>query len=829
MRSGLTVVATALSALLLVRSVKRSRRPSVVRQMLDAARSVLQVAAVVAIVAITGVRAPVPALVAALLLGLASGAYVGNTLQLDLQGRRCVAQRSIVGAAVWAAGLVAAQLAGVADRAGVLRVGQAISWFGLGVAMGTFASRGQRIDRLRRQLAIGTLAGIAMMVALAAGAHPGDDGTADAAPTEGRWVLDQVVRGVMDGFTSMTHEEGYIGAEISFNSYTALFNATYNPPESELVPGETVTIEVSAAASITGAEQQFTTFDVIQFDAFGWTGASVTVSVFCDDPIGDAPLYCSGPDDNTGTFTWEVPQAVEGSQFVVGVGLLNCDCGIVWVYRPELGPVIGGGVEASLPNSADAPDIFDTAGGTDTTGFTPAGADESSGSDDETITDDEALGTSIAVVLIAVLIGLIDLAEVPAPLSPTDDASSQPLWPPPDPDRIEKMADQADEWAVDAIVGGIDFEGITDTIHEIRKRARAGQSQPGDEEMLRAIRDAMWAIGERWRAGEAASQENNAAILGAIETMLSVEAEFGKAAAGTFGPTSATLYAGFVETLANRDKGLAKALGHGVVGGASALVGSRAAPSLNTLREIVRAGARNAAENAAEDIGHQLVDSGGDVTKIDPTRTAGSATVGFVTGSGGAAVRGAMRGDLPPPAPRPGPALDTPRAPQTPTAPAAPASPPPPPRILPEETMKVPVLRDPSPADALNPMPPPRTVLNQPPGAPPVDLGPAPADLFPDAPELPTMPHWPRDSDGTFLALDGTPLFKMSPEGPRDLEGNLIARVITDRSNRPIGFERADGIQVISNAHYDPGAFDTLGGQAADPEALPPTGQQPRP
>jgi hypothetical protein len=110
-----------------------------------------------------------------------------------------------------------------------------------------------------------------------------------------------------------------------------------------------------------------------------------------------------------------------------------------------------------------------------------------------------------------------------------------------------------------------------------------------------------------------------------------------------------------------------------------------------------------------------------------------------------------------------------------------------------------------------------------------VDLGGAPADLFPDAPELGTMPRWPRDTAGTFLDPGGNRLFTMSPQGPRDLEGNAITRVIVDGGNRPIGYERADGVQVISTAHYDPGAFDTLGGRSPDPGELPPTGRQPRP
>jgi hypothetical protein len=831
-KTALAIVGTAVSAALLLRSLRKGRAPAVVRQVFDAARSVLQLAAVVAVVVITGVRSPLPLLLIAVGVGLAAGSFIGSTLQLELREQRIFARRSIIGATVWGTGLVVAQLAGIADRTGAFRVGQAISWFGLAVAIGTFAGRSPRLGELRQRIALGTVAGGALLVALAAAAYPPPTTTAAAgAPAgtgESRWVLDEVVTGAMDGFTTFAHTPGSITAEINVDGYKATFTASYEPlPAAELFQGDQVEIEVTANATVQGTVQQYSTLDVIQIGIDGWTGAAVGVNVSCTDPIGEEPLYCTGPDSNQGTFTWEVPAAGSGSQFAIGIGVLNCSCEIVWVYEPTTAP--------QTDNSTGGDPGGDPGGDTP---IAPADSDTDSEAvaDDEEISEDEALGSAIAVVLISILIGLIDVAEIPpGPSAPPKSRTLPP--PPPDPAYIDAMADQADQWALDAVIAGIPYEAITDQIREIRERAKLGQSQPGDAELLRAIRDALWAIGVRERAGTAATEEQNAAVLGALETVMGIEIEFLKASAGTLGPATATLYAGVIETIANRDKGLAKALGHGAVAGGSALVGSRAAPAMENLRGamgILRAGGRNAAESAAEDIGHQLVDSGGDVTKIDPTRTAGSAATGFVAGAGARAMTPMFdgdvptpprSGDLPTPAPRPRTGdLAPPRGADLP--PPRPAGPPTPPRLDNDPAYRPPPPVDTTPAPVDVYEPPTRPVSS---GLPQTDM--APTDMFPDSPELPPRIRLHQDAAGNFLDPGGNPLYRMTPQGPQDMDGNQISRIIFDGKQRPIGYELADGTQVIGNAEYDPGAFGTVSGPAAppiDPDALPPTGQQPR-
>ena len=89
--------------------------------------------------------------------------------------------------------------------------------------------------------------------------------------------------------------------------------------------------------------------------------------------------------------------------------------------------------------------------------------------------------------------------------------------------------------------------------------------------------------------------------------------EFGKAAASTFGPTSAAIYAGFVEgplptaTKAPRPRSAtvrSVARQRGLAHPRAAAIGQ-----LTTRGPCCAPVRRNAVQNAAEDVGHQMVDS----------------------------------------------------------------------------------------------------------------------------------------------------------------------------------------------------------------------------
>lgn len=749
MRQALTFLGIAVSAALLVRSLRRARRPMIVREFFDAVRHVLQIAAAVAVVVITGVHASTPLLAGSLVAGLGFGFVAGSSLVLEARELRIYAARSVIGAAIWGVGLVVAQCAGLAARTGLFRIGQAVSWFGVATAIGTFLGRRRPLQRARAALpkavGVAALLLVAGAVAMDAATKPP---TAAASPTPGYWQLTATQQDDMTTtvFTSVSHLPGAIEATVDIEGFGSSFSASYPRLPVELAPGQPLSIPIEVSANASGIIQRYTSLTVIQLTADGWTGAEVGVEANCIDPIGDAPVSCTPPVTNSGTFVYDVPAVTPDATFIVGIGLLNCECAIYGIYSApaivadSVAPVV------PLPDDSSNSDVS-------------ADADAANAADDETITDDEALTTSAAVVLISVLIGLVDLAEekrgAPGPLRRPD---------PPNPQTADAVADQAIRFAQDATGPLVNYDAVYDQIRELQNRVKSGNARPGDMEMLKALRNALWAIGQAERDGTLSAAARDAALLAALEGVLGVEMEFGKAAAGTFGPTSAAIYAGFVESVANRDKGAAAALGHGAVGGVAAWVGAPSGTAVTELRTtwtIMRAGGSGAAQNAAEDLGHQLVDAGGDPSRIDLGRTATDSVVGFVTGAGGHMVHPGVPSELPPPIGARTPNLEVPRVP------------------TPDHVPDIDV---------------------------PEPMSPAPI----------SMESWPRDASGRILDPGGNHLFTHTPEGLQAPDGAAVSRVITDGSGRPIGYETSDGVQTISFARQpDPGDVPTVHGEVA--------------
>ncbi len=735
MRPALTVLGIALTVVLLARALWKGRRPSVVRRLLDALRPALQLAAIAATVIITGVSTPVPFVAIAVAAGLCLGAITGATLDLSIRGTRVMASRSVIGLGVWSVGLVASQVAGLANRAQLLQVGSAVAWFGLATAIGTFVGREPALRKTRASLlSAGCIGAFTVTLATLLSSGAGDDAVASTAPSG--WTLVEVRTEDMTStsFTTITHAPGSIEATVDSEGVGAKFTATYTVPPNQLVGGEQVVLDVTVSSFTSGDRQYFAALDVIQLLSSGWTGVAVNATAECVDPIGDAPLSCTPPMENLGTFVYDVPPPTAGGTFVIGVGALNCQCAMNWIYGPATAPPVDSAVVPPVP--VDSGTSTDEAAG---------GAEEVT-PDDEDISDEEALQAAAAGAVIAVLIGLVEMsektdpvdggsdggsaasiphtpaAELPPPAT-ADDVPGPNIRPPPDRAVVDAIADQAIQFAQDAIGPLVDYESVYDEIQRLRDRIARGEGQPGDMELLVALRDALWAIGRAERDRTVSAAASEAAVLAALETVLAVEAEFGKAAAGTFGPASAVIYSGFVETVANRDKGMAAALGHGAVGGASALVGTRSGPAIDGLGSAwsaLRSGVGGGALNAAEDLGHQAVDSGGDPAAIDLNRTAGSALTGFVTGGAGAAVRPGVHvevdqwGKTPPQPKLPRIVVEPPAPPRSPVDLSPPAGapsalPPPPPRILPD-TQQV---------------------------AQRVSTDRAPSDMFPDSPELP--------------------------------------------------------------------------------------------
>lgn len=799
MRTALASLGIAISAALLFRSLRRARHPMVVRELFDGVRHFLQLGAVVAVVVITGVRVPVPLLALALVAGLVVGVVVGTSLQLEPREQRIFATRSVVGASVWGAGLIATQIAGLAAKTGVFQVGQAISWFGVATAIGTFGGRRRPLQQARAALPKAVAVGALLLIvgAIAMGSAS-ETRTAEARPTmtPGWWQLTSMYEEDMTtaAFTSISHFPGAIEASVDIEGFGSSFSATYGPYPFELQPGVPLSFPVEVSGNASGIIQRYTSMAVIQLTDAGWNGISVGVEANCVDPIGDAPVSCTPPATVPGVFTYDIPALTPGTTLWIGVGVLGCECGI-WALYTDTSAV----VDTAVPDTGVADTaVFDTAPSV-TDGLPPLGGssdddyydDHRGPPDDEDVSDDEALQTSIAVVGIISLIGLVDLAERRGG-KPGDGrdpgGSGEPPLPPDGPSasaRADALADQAIRFAQDATGPLVNYDAVYDQIRELQERINSGHARPGDMETLTALRDALWAIGQAERDGTISAAAREAALLAALENVMAVEMEFGKAAAGTFGPTSASIYAGFVESVANRDKGAAAALGHGAVGGVAAWIGTPSGSAIGQLTNtwsVLRAGGGNAMQNAGEDLGHQMVDAGGDTSQIDLSRTGGSALVGFVTGGGGHIVR-------------PGVHVEDANwnSPTTHTR-ATPLDPPP--RLPGAEPPRV------APAD-------------QPswPSRPPTNVAPDAVDV------VPSIDSWPRDAAGRILDPGGNHLMTHTPSGLQAPDGTPISAVITDRSGRPIGYQTPDGRQVLSvepDPSFRPTGQD--GPRVADPD-----------
>lgn len=151
-------------------SVWTARRPVPVRTSFDIARLVLSLGAVVAVVAITGVGTPIPLAAGALLAGAALGIAQGNALKITIRDGRAIAQRATVGVIIWGAGMVTAQVAGVASRSGVLTLGQTVAYFSVGLTAATLAARGRKISATRAAAIVGAAGAGVVLVVLAVSA-----------------------------------------------------------------------------------------------------------------------------------------------------------------------------------------------------------------------------------------------------------------------------------------------------------------------------------------------------------------------------------------------------------------------------------------------------------------------------------------------------------------------------------------------------------------------------------------------------------------------------------------------------------------------------------
>ncbi len=135
------VFSTAVSAAVLYLSLRRAAREVRIRASFEWARIVLGIGGAFIVGVVVGVQTPQALAVAAIVAGGSIGYFQGQQTIVSIRDSKPWAKRTIWGIALWSAGLIAMQLAGLGSKTGLFRLGQAISFFSMSVALGLIVGR----------------------------------------------------------------------------------------------------------------------------------------------------------------------------------------------------------------------------------------------------------------------------------------------------------------------------------------------------------------------------------------------------------------------------------------------------------------------------------------------------------------------------------------------------------------------------------------------------------------------------------------------------------------------------------------------------------------
>ncbi len=347
-----TVVSILVTGGLLVRQLRRASKRIRLRPRLDIARIVIQFGSVILIAVLLGAGAPILALVFVGLFAVGPGYVQGRNLEISDDDGRLYAVRNTVAASVWGVGLVIMQLAGLLKRTGILGLGQATAWVGVGLAVGLMIGRHRPLTEYRRSAGRAVAPVAAVIIVLLAVIAFGDGRQAEAQDS-GRWVqVDEQVnpngdpspdRWVVElGANSVSVVQSF-GPDDT-DGGEATFDATWEAPAATLIPGEPLVIPVTASGRNTGNldTQYFFGIDVIMIVNGRWNNEAVGADANCAQTTVISGVYeCSEPVTNMGEMVTTVPTF--GDQFTIGVGALNCGgaCYVEWTYEFEQDPSAG--------------------------------------------------------------------------------------------------------------------------------------------------------------------------------------------------------------------------------------------------------------------------------------------------------------------------------------------------------------------------------------------------------------------------------------------------------------------------------------------------------
>jgi len=126
------------------------RRETRVRPRLDAARIVIVVGVAVLSMMIFSRAAPLWAVVSAVGGGILLGWLQGRNLSVRVDGDKILAKRGVIAILAFASGLIATQVAGLANRTGVVSLGVALSFLSAAVTAGLIAGRQPKLAQARQ-------------------------------------------------------------------------------------------------------------------------------------------------------------------------------------------------------------------------------------------------------------------------------------------------------------------------------------------------------------------------------------------------------------------------------------------------------------------------------------------------------------------------------------------------------------------------------------------------------------------------------------------------------------------------------------------------------
>ena len=135
------IAATALTVLALLLMLRTWRRETRVRVWLDGTRVVIAAGSIIGMMLVLGIVTPIWLGLAAGAVGLLLGAGQGRGLKVRWTERGAVARRTLLGLLAAGLGIIVIQAAATLNRAGIVRMGLAVSFISIGITVGLIWGR----------------------------------------------------------------------------------------------------------------------------------------------------------------------------------------------------------------------------------------------------------------------------------------------------------------------------------------------------------------------------------------------------------------------------------------------------------------------------------------------------------------------------------------------------------------------------------------------------------------------------------------------------------------------------------------------------------------